>query len=301
MNSSSHQNVKRILILGHNGFIGGNLYDFFKTHCPTVELVGQSYPEFDLTRAEDVERVSVQLDPNTAMIVCAAIKKQLGDNLETFSSNLQITLNLCRMLAQHHVRRVIYFSSAAVYGEDAHNTRITEETPPQPTSHYGLGKFASEFLFRKAIGQSRPSSLLIVRPALIYGPGDQGGYGPTGFIKSALAQEPIVLWGDGLERREFIYVGDAVKIVHALTFQDYDGVLNLVSGRSYTFKDAAEAVHRLLPLAHPPISRPRSKDKVDHGFDNSRLRELLPGFRFTDLFEGVCLTLEANRRTTPDS
>lgn len=187
-----------------------------------------------------------------------------------------------------------FFSSAAVYGEDVHNTNITEDTPPHPTSYYGLAKFTSEILLRKAIGQNQ-TSLLVLRPALIYGPGDQGGYGPTGFIKSALAGEPIVLWGDGEEKREFIYVGDVARIVHALTSQDYDGVVNVVSGHSYTFKDALEVVSRLLPLGQPPGSRPRTKNKADHGFDNSRLRSLLPDFQFTDLANGVRLTFEANR------
>ncbi len=284
------------MILGHNGFIGGNLYDFFKKHSPAVELVGRAYPEFDFTRAEDVEKIGGFLDADTAVIVCAAIKKQLGDNLETFSSNLQIALNLCRILARLPVRRVVYFSSAAVYGEDVHNPNINEETAPRPTSYYGLGKFTTEILLRKAIAPGASTSLLLLRPALIYGPGDQGGYGPTGFIKAALAKEPIVLWGDGLEQREFIYVADVAKIVHALTFQDYDGALNLVSGRSYTFKDALEAVSRLVPLARPVGSRPRSKNKADHGFDNSKLRALLPEIQFTSLSDGVALTLAANRQ-----
>lgn len=293
--------LRRVVILGHNGFIGGNLHDFFKKHSPAVELVGRAAPELDFTRPEDVEKIGDLLDPDTAVIVCAAIKKQLGDNLETFSSNLQIALNLCRTLAKHPARRVVYFSSAAVYGEEVHNTNITEETAPRPTSYYGLGKFTSEILLRKAIGQGASTSLLLLRPALIYGPRDQGGYGPTGFIKAALAKEPIVLWGDGLEQREFIYVGDVAKIVHALTFQDYDGVLNLISGRSYTFKDALEAVSRLVPLDRPAGSRPRSKNKADHGFDNSRLRALLQGIQFTSLSDGVALTLAANRQAVAPS
>lgn len=296
-NSTGLQNsIRRVVILGHNGFIGGNLYDFFKTHSPKVEVIGRSFPEVDFTRSDDAEKLGELFDQNTALIVCAAIKKQLGDSLETFSNNLQIAMNLCRALVKHPVRRVVFFSSAAVYGEDVHNTNISEQTPPQPTSYYGLAKFTSEILFRKAIGPDQHSSLLVLRPALIYGPGDQGGYGPTGFIKAALEREPIVLWGDGLEKREFIYVGDVAKIVHALTFHDYDGVLNLVGGQSYTFKEVLDAVSGLVTLAQPPGSRPRTKNKADHGFDNSRLRALLPEARFTELSNGVSLTLQANRQ-----
>jgi nucleoside-diphosphate-sugar epimerase len=290
--------IRRAVILGHKGFIGGNLYSFFKTHSPEVEVLGRDFPEVDLTRVEDAEKLGTVFDTHTAIVICAAIKKQLGDNLEAFTKNLLIAVNLCRVLAKYPVERVVFFSSAAVYGEDIHNTNINEETPPQPTSYYGLAKYTSEVLLRKTVGLTKSSSLVLLRPALVYGPGDQGGYGPTGFVKAALAREPITLWGDGLEQREFIYVGDLVRVVHGLTFQDFDGVINVVSGKSYTFQDALNIVNGLAPLEKPTASRPRTKNKADHGFDNSRLRSLLPGFQFTPLAEGVRHTLEAVRRAS---
>ncbi|HWX22499.1 MAG TPA: NAD(P)-dependent oxidoreductase [Candidatus Binatia bacterium] len=286
--------IRRIVILGHTGFIGGNLHSFFRTHSQAAVIVGRSFSDVDLTFPEHAERLSNLFDLNTAVIVCAAIKKQLGDSLEIFSSNLQIVMNLCRVLAKCPVRRVIFFSSAAVYGEDVHNTNITEATPPQPRSYYGLAKFASEILLRKAIDRNKPTSLLILRPALVYGPGDQGGYGPTGFIKAALRREPIVLWGDGSEKREFIFVGDLTRAVHALTFDGYDGIVNVASGQSYSFQDAVNVVQDLVALEQPLGSRPRTKGKADHGFDNSRLRALVPDMQFTSLAEGIRVTFEAN-------
>jgi UDP-glucose 4-epimerase len=287
--------IERVIILGHNGFIGGNLHRFFSEHSPRVELIGRDFPETDLTRPEDAQKLGELFEPGTAVIVCAAIKKQIGDSLEAFSSNLQIAMNLCRVLAKRPAGKVIFFSSAAVYGEDVHNTNITEQTPPQPSTYYGLAKFTSEVLFHKAVVENKQTALLLLRPALVYGPGDQGGYGPTGFVKAALKGEQIVMWGDGLEKREFIYVGDLVRIVHGLTFQKCEGVVNVASGQSYTYQDALEIVQKHVSLESPVTSRPRTKNKADHGFDNSRLRSLLPGFRFTSLAEGTRLTFEANR------
>jgi UDP-glucose 4-epimerase len=300
-NSAEFRGVARVVVLGHGGFIGTHLARFFREQSPEIEVLGHALPTIDLSRLEDTQKLEDFFDSQTAVLMCAAIKRQLGDTLDTFSQNMSMAANLCRLLQKHPIRRFVFFSSAAVYGEERTNLHISEDTPVQPTSYYGAAKFACECIFRQVVSQLPECSLLVLRPALIYGPGDQGGYGPTGFIKAALGGEQIVLWGDGSEKREFVYVGDVLKIVHALTFHQYDGVLNVVSGTSYAFKDALNVVERLVPLEKPIGSRPRTKNKADHGFDNSRLRGLLPDLKFTKLAEGMRLTAESFRDAIPSS
>lgn len=294
-------NIKRVLILGNTGFIGGHLYRFFKAQSASTEVVGLDFPEVDLTRPEDAHRLKDHLGDETALIVCAAIKKQMGDDLSSFSKNIQITANICNAICETPARRVIFFSSAAVYGESVHNTQINEDTPPQPQTFYGIGKMTSELLLRKILSSQKQSTLLRLRPALIYGPGDQGGYGPTGFVKAALGEQDITLWGDGTERREFIFVLDVVKLVHTLTFDSYQGTLNVVSGKSYTFQEALGIVNELIGLKKPVLTRPRTQPKADHGFVVTRLQSLLPGFQFTGLREGIRQTIEANLTEEPKS
>ncbi|MBI5799773.1 MAG: NAD(P)-dependent oxidoreductase [Verrucomicrobia bacterium] len=297
-NAGGQVSFSRIVVLGSGGFIGTHLCERLKLIAPDTEIVGRALPALDLTVGEQADRLASLFTPNTAVISLAAIKRQLGDTLDSFTANLKISTNLARLLARHPVARFIYLSSAAVYGEETTDTRITEETAPRAASYYGMAKLASELLLRKAAEQNGQTSLLCVRPPLIYGPGDQGGYGPTGFIQSALRGEPIVLWGDGTELREFIYVADAVRALGELLFQDCTGVLNLASGRSHNYLDALAAVERCVPLRQPMTQRPRSKGKADHGFDNARLRALLPSSEFTSLAEGIRLTVEAQRRAT---
>lgn len=288
---------RRLLLLGHTGFIGSHLVRFFRAHAPHVEVVGRSLSAIDLTNQRDVELLAELCGPDTAVLMCAAIKRQFGDNLDTFSQNVMMVMNLCRLLQSRPVGRLVFFSSAAVYGEEIHNPRITEQTPVHPASFYGMAKYTSECLFRKIFKVHRDavgSSLLIVRPALIYGPGDSGGtYGPSGFVRSALKREPIILWGDGTERREFLFIDDVVQAVSRLTFHDYDGVVNLVSGTSNTFRDAVDAVARLAGSELRVTSRPRTKDKVDNGFSNEMFRSLVPDLVFTSLEEGTRRTFEA--------
>jgi nucleoside-diphosphate-sugar epimerase len=296
-NAEGKVSFSRIVVLGSGGFIGSHLCERLKLMAPDTELVGRALPALDLTVEEHASRLASLFTPETAVISLAAIKRQLGDNLASFTANLRIAENLARMLARHPVARFIYLSSAAVYGEETTDTHITEATAPRATSYYGMAKLASELLLRKAVEQNGRTSLLCVRPPLIYGPGDQGGYGPTGFIHSALRGEPIVLWGDGTELREFNYVADAVRALGELLFQNCTGVLNLASGRSHNYLDVLTAVERCVPLQQPTTQRPRSKGKADHGFDNTRLRALLPGLEFTSLADGIRLTVETRRRS----
>lgn len=289
MNLSSRNFIKRILILGHSGFIGGHLVRRLQS-LPNVEIIGEALPDIDLTRSEDAEKLVPLLDAQTTVVMCAAIKRQLGDNLDTFSRNVTMAVNLCRILEKRPVARFIYFSSAAVYGEEITNLQITEETVIQPTSLYGAGKFACECLFRKIIGP--PATLVILRPALIYGPNDQGSYGPSGFVKAAVKGEPITLWGDASELREFVFVEDVARLVHRLVVHEFEGVLNIVTGKSHAFKEALDFVAQLVPLKYEVVSRSRTKSKADHRFDITRLRRSFPDFLFTGLEEGIRRTIQ---------
>ncbi|MDP1571575.1 MAG: NAD(P)-dependent oxidoreductase [Vicinamibacterales bacterium] len=287
---------RSVLVLGHSGYIGSRVAAALAARGHSV--IGRSIPPLDLTRDESVEALTDLLDPEGAVVVCAAIKKQLGDTPEIFARNLAMTINVGRALAARPVKRVVYFSSAAVYGEDVPHPVISEATTPEPTSFYGIGKFASERLILKMAGQHPGTSVAIVRPALVYGPHEPAYYyGPSGFLRKTLAGEPITLWGDGEERREFIYLDDVVALTTRLLESDVTGVLNVVSGTSYTFADALAAIEAITGQRPVVSSRPRSKDKVDHQFDNTRVRQAFPDFEFTGLERGLRRTLQAEGET----
>jgi UDP-glucose 4-epimerase len=293
MTVSKH--VRRILILGDTGFIGTRIKKYLGGSFPHIKVIGRSKPELDLTEEEDLTTLVPFLDPSTVVIMCAGIKKQLGDSLDSFSQNLQMAVNVCKLLQEHPVLRLIFFSSAAVYGEDREHGEITEKTPTQPTSYYGLAKYASEQLFQKAYNDSRSlGSLVILRPTLVYGPCDPAGtYGPSGFVRAAARGETITLWGDGGEQREFVFVDDVAKIVYYLSLQNYSGIFNVASGTGYTFKEALDMASRLVGVSIKHTSRPRTRAKVDHRYDNTALRKMMPAVTFTNLEEGMRRTLES--------
>jgi UDP-glucose 4-epimerase len=280
--------VSRVLVLGHTGYIGSRLAAAFRRIDPDLPVSGWSAPTLDLTMPESVAALADSIEPDCALVICAAIKKQLGDTLDALTQNLAMTMNISRALEAKPARRVVFFSSAAVYGEDVPHDSITEATPVEPTSLYGIGKFTAERLLRRTIAAQPGSSLLILRPALVYGPHEPGYYyGPSGFLGKARARSPITLWGDGRELREFLFVDDVVEIVRRLTLGSATGVLNIVSGASRTYVDALDAVTAIVGAPPQIISRPRTKDKVDHRFDNAALRRACPDAAFTALGDAL--------------
>jgi UDP-glucose 4-epimerase len=277
--------VSRILILGHTGFVGANLRRVLATRG--LEVSGLSLADIDLTKAKDCQRLAEYFVPGTAVVMCSAIKRQAGDTLENYQKNVAMAANLSPLLKDGAVSRFIYFSSTAVYGEDTHNTAILEATAVNPTSYYGMAKFACERILIKAVEGKKTSPLVVLRPATIYGADEPGRpYGPMGFLRAASKGETVTVWGDGLEKREFIFIDDVCAAIAGLLESDFSGVLNLVSGHSVTFQDVLTEVAKLAP--NPTTeSRPRTKAKADHAFDNALLRRVLPKLAFTPLSAGL--------------
>lgn len=296
MNSVLPADITRVVVLGHSGFIGVPLTARFKENFHDLEIVGFSSAECDLSDGQCVESLSTLFDDKTLVIVCSGIKKQWGDSLDIFSKNLLMTTNLCRLLETRPVRRLVYFSSAEVYGEDLDDLHITEMTPVSPTSYYGMAKYASERLLWK-VADSHGISLLLLRPPLVYGAGDTSrGYGPSGFIWAAVNRETVTLWGDGTELRSLIFIDDLVDIVSRLTFDSYEGVVNVTDSRSASFRQLLEILSSLVPEGIPHTLRPRTKAKVDNAYCTGLLQRLLPGLSFTPLEEGMGRTLATVRR-----
>jgi UDP-glucose 4-epimerase len=280
--------IDRVVIIGHTGFIGGALMRRLAATRPAVEVVGLSLSDMDITRNDGASALVRLAGPRTAIVMCAGVKRQLGDSADIYLRNTEIAVAFANLIAANPVRRVVYLSSAAVYGEDVENLAITETTAHTCRSYYGLAKSTAEWLITRAAAAHPGMAVGHVRPATIYGPGDLGtAYGPSGFLNAMIAGRPIVLWGDGSELRELIYIDDVAEVLARYMMIDHRGALNLVAGRSYTFAEALAAAQRACGRTPDVSSRPRSKEKVDNRFDNSLLRSLMPDLRFTPLDEGV--------------
>ena len=258
---------------------------------PKVSLVGISRREIDLTSPSAVQRKLLPLlSSRTALVFCAGKLKGEGDNVELLQNNLAIACNVTDALHERPVKQVLVVSSAAIYGEDVPNGSITEQTPAHPTSYYGMSKFLTEWLFARSTPSER---LLLIRPPFVYGPADRSSSSPAGFLRTVSARQPITLWGNGTEKREFLFVEDLATIAVQLMRRHTSGVVNVTPGHPYSLREAILVSQRLTGVRIPIRSRRRTKRKVDHLFGRGRLRRILPKYRFTLLEEGLGACLRA--------
>lgn len=281
------QSDSRVVVLGASGFLGSALTDYLKTaHGRAV--VGFSFPTVDFRDYEQTINLKNEIFHSDTLIFCAALKRQFGDTLASFNSNLKIARNVAALLRLVKPRTVLYMSSAAVYGEDVTNLNISESAPLTPTSYYGLSKLAAEFILHREYASLPDARLVILRPPLIFGPGDQAAtYGPVGFLESARCGVPVELWGDGTENRDFLFVDDFCAVVNELLESDFRGVINVATGEAATFLRITEILKRFYPTLKL-TSKKRTKVKSDHRFDNKLLRaNLPPSFAFTSLEDAI--------------
>lgn len=291
--ASGDRTTSPTFILGQSGFIGSHLKARLQATRTLRPLDGCSLNELDLAREGAWEELASRLTSDTRLVVLAGVKRQLGDSFGAFETNMRIAVSVARAIEKSRPARVVFFSSAAVYGEEIHNTAINEETVVNPVSYYGIAKFASERLLANAAGPGG-LSLVLLRPPLIYGPGDTSiSYGPAALCRAAALSEPTTLWGDGTELREFLYVQDACRLVEALLDSKFEGVLNAVSGTSHTFREVISSIEKISGNKINTVEKRRTKAKVDNAFEANLLRSVLPDFRFSKLEEGLRMTYQS--------
>jgi len=286
--------MSKVVLLGVRGFLASRIAGRLTATRPGLELTALGKETLDLTQPGAGDALAGHLDGETTLLVCSGIKRQQGDDLDTFQANLAIGQSVCRALERAPAARVVYLSSTAVYGEETEGLGITETTPVRANSYYGLAKIATEYMLQRTCGDE--TALLLLRPATIYGPGDEPpSYGPGSFTRAAALGETIALWGDGSERRDFVFIDDVVRAICALAFGEARGVLNVVTGQPGRFADVLEVLGRIAPAELSTTSRARSKQQVDHTFDPAALRAALPGFEWTPLERGLERLLQHER------
>jgi UDP-glucose 4-epimerase len=130
--------------------------------------------------------------------------------------------------------------------------------------------------------------LVRLRPSLLFGPGDtHNGYGPNRFVRTALAGATIRLFGEGEEQRDHVFIADLARLVGEVLGRGSTGVLNVASGTSSSFREAAETAVELAGGAAAVEGSPRQNPITHRHFDTAAAQAALPGFAWSSLREGL--------------
>ena len=221
-----------VLITGGAGFIGSHLTDALlaKGYAvrilddlstgkrsnlpldnPRVELI-----EGDVADASLVARAAMGCQAVAHLAAVASVQASVDDPVKTHQSNFIGTLNVCEAMRQAGIKRVVFASSAAVYGNNGEGQAITEDTPKAPLTPYASDKLAGEQyldFYRRQHGFEP----VVFRFFNIFGPRQDPSSPYSGvisiFAERAMKGLPIAVFGDGEQTRDFFYVQDLVDLV----------------------------------------------------------------------------------------
>lgn len=290
--------MKKVLVLGGNGFIGRNLL---------ATLVKEEYQvfSFDLNKPDNTvdgvtyltgdffdDYVLENAIRGMNIIYHAICTMNPGNSnakyVMGYERDLIQTLELCDMLKNTDTKMIFLSSGGTVYGKQE-VLPVTEETLPVPINHYGNLKLCIENAMRVFRYQNQ-ADFIIARIANPYGPGQDYRKG-VGFIdaaiKRAMSDETIEVWGTGDVVRDYIYISDVCDALVALAKGNvpYD-VVNISSGRGVSQKEIMEAIKKHCPEMKVEYQPARSVDTDKIYLANDRLKKILPR-EMVSLEEGI--------------
>jgi len=302
----------RVLVTGGGGFIGSNLVRGLLERGDDVRVLDNfSTGSRENLAGLDVEVVEGELRSyervhnairGTEVVfhlgALGSVPRSVQDPLTSSAVNIEGTLNVLLAARDEDVRRVVFSSSSSVYGSAGELPR-TESMLPDPISPYGVAKLAAE---RYCVSFSRvydSFEAVVLRYFNVFGPrqspfSQYAAVVPL-FITAISCDEPVMIFGDGEQSRDFTYVSNVVDAT--IRAADADGangrILNIAAGSPASVNRLADLVGEI--LGRTPEKRyapPRPGDIRDSYADVSAARELLGYEPTVALEEGLRLTAE---------
>ena len=274
----------RALVTGVAGFIGSTLaerlldqghdvvgIDCFVDYYPRdvkeqniSGLIGSPAFRFVEARIQDADLAALLRDRTHVFHLAAqaGVRKSWGRDFAVYTvNNVEATQVLLEAACAHKaIERFVYASSSSVYGDNV-TIPMREDALPQPVSPYGVTKLAAEQLcYLYFVNYQVPTVSL--RYFTVYGPRQRPDMGFHRFLRATLRGEPITVFGDGEQTRDFTYVHDAVSATIAAGTLGVPGrVYNIGGGSRVTVNEVLEIIGRV--SARRPIVTVDAAQKGD--------------------------------------
>lgn len=298
----------KVVVTGGAGFIGSNLAgELVRDHDVTVidnlstgrienldyirdniEFIHGSITDLDL-----LERAFTGADTVFHQAAIPSVQRSVDNPVASNEANVDGTLKVLVAAKDCNVRKVVYASSSSVYGDTPTLPKI-EDMKPNPKSPYAVSKLAGEYycrVFSDVYGLKTAS----LRYFNVYGPrqNPKSQYAAVipRFVTRILAHEPPVIFGDGLQTRDFTFVKDVVQANVLAMKSNSEGVFNIACGSRVSLNELAVKIMEITGIKLDPIhDNPRPGDIKDSLADISSAKNKLgyePKFNLNSGLEGT--------------
>ncbi|WP_010487037.1 SDR family NAD(P)-dependent oxidoreductase [Pseudomonas sp. S9] len=300
---------KLFLVTGGAGFIGSHMVDALLAKGHAVRVLDNlsmgnrsnlpadnprlQFIEGDVADAACVSAAVEGCDAVVHLAAVASVQASVDDPVSTHQSNFVGTLNICEAMREHRVKRVVFASSAAVYGNNGAGQPIDENTAKSPLTPYASDKLSSEYYldFYRRQHALEPA---VFRFFNIFGPRQDPSSPYSGVISifTQRAQQglPISVFGDGEQTRDFFFVADLIELLQQGLFaeQVVSDAVNVGWNQATSLKQLLEAIGELFGgLPAVTYLEPRAGDIRHSRANNDRLKQAYRMPQETPLKEGL--------------
>ena len=259
--------MNKILITGGAGFIGSHLTEFLSKKNNIIVIDNFSHGNKIKRLNKNIKIIKGDVRDGDLLNFysrnCASIfhlAAVLGvdivskKNLETMECEFEGIQNVCNAAKRNKINKIVYSSSSGVYGKLNYKKNVKESATVAPVSAYSVSKRACEF-YLKSFYQENKITAIAVRLFNLYGPRQDDRMVIARFIKQALANKPITVYGSGKQTRDFTYIDDCIKVFDLLN-KKIKGfhIINSSKGKDFNILGLAKKIKKNL----------KSKSKIIH-------------------------------------
>lgn len=297
----------KILVTGGAGFIGSHIVEHFQGkadirvldnlrtgYLANLKPFDVDFIEGDILDKNSVKQAVEGVDYVFHLAAMISVPESMYNPLECVKLNVNGTLNVLEAAAKAGVKKLCFSTSAAIYGDNPEVPK-RETMFPEPKSPYAITKLDGEYYCAMFANEGKLKTACM-RYFNVFGPRQdpKSAYAAAVpiFVSKAVANEPITIFGDGEQTRDFIYVKDIVATNVFMAESDFTGVYNVAYGKKITINDLAKMIIEITDSSSEIVHLDERPGDVKHSMasiDKLLKTGFTPG---SDFNEGMAKTVQ---------